>query len=352
MRTVLSSSALAACMLSAGLATAGESIWNQAATPQVNTADAAAVELGVKWCASTPGKLNGIWFYRAPNNSGPQTVRLWSPGAVLGQFVLAASQPAGVTSPGWTYVSLPTPVSISEGRTYLASYHTASGNYSVDQGYFSGGAARSTWLTTFAPGVEGASSVYRYGALSNAAPTNTFLASNYWVDVEFTPSSLLRTHLIDSCERPAVNVAADTGSVELGIKFIPRQNGRILGVRVYRGATSSWISYPIKLWSAAGASLATGTIPVSQNPTSGWISGFFGTPVNVVAGQTYVASFHAPNGGYSYTQNALASGKIGLGGNIEAPANGGVYAYGATSVFPTNTYASTSYFVDPIYAPN
>ena len=354
MRNLTILSAAAGCLLATSTAQAGESIWNNAATPQVQSvASTTPVELGVKWCASTPGKLNGIRFYRSAANVGPLTVRHWAPNIPLGQFILAASQAVGAAATGWVQVNFPTPINIAEGQTYLAAYHTGSGRYSTTAGYFNGGGyPASTWLRGYADGVEGPASVLRTGALSSTAPATSGAGTNFWVDVDFTPTSLVRTRLTDSCMRPAVKVAADTGAVALGIKFSPKVNGRITGVRFYRGSTASWISYPIHLWTVGGTQLASGTIPVSQNPTSGWVSGAFATPVNVVAGQTYVVAYHTPNGAYSYTHGGLTSGRTGLGGNIEAPANAGVYAYGPAGSFPTGTYLGSDYFVDPIFAPN
>jgi len=39
---------------------------------------------------------------------------------------------------------------------------------------------------------------------------------------------------------------------------------------------------------------------------SGWQQVLFGAPVAVTAGTTYVASYHAPSGGYSSTLNTFA----------------------------------------------
>ncbi len=40
-------------------------------------------------------------------------------------------------------------------------------------------------------------------------------------------------------------------------------------------------------------------------------------------------------------------------GPLTAPASGnGVYAYGGSSLFPTNTYQSTNYWVDVVFNPN
>ena len=74
----------------------------------------------------------------------------------------------------------------------------------------------------------------------------------------------------------------------------------------------------------------------------------FPSPVPVNANTTYVASYHAPNGGYSrtvgYFVNPFARYPLlALGGG------NGVYAYGPAGTFPSNTFGSTNYFVDVIF---
>ena len=47
-------------------------------------------------------------------------------------------------------------------------------------------------------------------------------------------------------------------------------------------------------------------------------------------------------------------GRAGVGGDERAAdggAGGGVYAYGSSSTFPTNTYEASNYWVDVVYSP-
>jgi hypothetical protein len=333
-------------------AVAGERIWSSAAVPAViEEEDPNAVELGVKFCARISGTLNAIHFYKGPRNTGPHTARLWFPTGTPGNFVLAAQQEVSTSATGWITVPFADPVHINEGNTYLASYHTPSGYYSVDENYFYPGAAASTWLRTFLDGVEGGNGVYRYGPLTHTAPSDSFRSSNYWVDVDFTPGPLFNHTLLEPCSRPETRVADDTSAVELGIRFTPHVAGTLRGVRFFRGATTPWINYPIHLWKDDGTLLASGVIPVSQNPNNGWVVGYFSTPVTVTPGEVYVASYHAPNGGYSYTLGEMASGIWSQGGQLHSLPDGGVFAYGPSGSFPSQTLASTNYYVDVVFAP-
>jgi len=67
------------------------------------------------------------------------------------------------------------------------------------------------------------------------------------------------------------------------------------------------------------------------------------------AGTTYVASYHAPNGHYSTTASAFASGpaaKPPLQALANSTSPNGVYTYGGSSSFPTSSFNATNYWVD------
>ena len=66
--------------------------------------------------------------------------------------------------------------------TYVISYHTNTGNYSADQLYFNTQVDRAP-LHAPTSAASGGNGVYAYG--SSVFPTNTFNATNYWVDVVF-----------------------------------------------------------------------------------------------------------------------------------------------------------------------
>ncbi|KMO28458.1 Mo-co oxidoreductase dimerization domain protein, partial [Methylobacterium tarhaniae] len=68
-------------------------------------------------------------------------------------------------------------------------------------------------------------------------------------------------------------------------------------------------------------------------------------------GATYTASYHTNVGRYSTTSNGFSSAVTN--GPLTAPSSGnGVYAYGSSSLFPTNTYQNTNYWVDVVFNPN
>jgi hypothetical protein len=158
------------------------------------------------------------------------------------------------------------------------------------------------------------------------------------------------TTLWPSTAVPAIMTDPDTQSVELGVAFVPQTSGSILGVRFYKGPQNTG-THTGRLWSGSGALLAKVTF---RNETaSGWQEARFAAPVKVVAGQRYVASYHAYAGRYSATQDYFA-GKSVSNGQLVAPAStagrgNGVYRYGSPA-FPNQTYRSSNYWVDVVFA--
>ncbi|MGY3290058.1 VCBS repeat-containing protein [Bradyrhizobium sp. LM3.6] len=156
-----------------------QSLFGTSAAPSVpNSGDSSPVEVGVKFTASVNGTITGLRFYKGSLNTGPHIADLWSSTGTL----LATATFTGETASGWQQVNFSSPVAITAGTTFVASYHT-NGNYSGTQNDFA------TSLTNgqlTAP--AGSNGVYIYGA-GSAFPTNSFKSSNYWVDVVFNGST-------------------------------------------------------------------------------------------------------------------------------------------------------------------
>jgi hypothetical protein len=159
------------------------SIWSPAQTPGVASAnDGSAVEVGTRFQSDVNGFVTAIRFYKGTPNVGPHVANLWT-----GTGTLLASVPFGsVSASGWQEVSLPTPVAITANTTYVVSYHTASGFYAGDSGYFATAGIDNGPLHALRDGQDGPNGVYVYGA--TAFPTQTFSSFNYWVDVVFATS--------------------------------------------------------------------------------------------------------------------------------------------------------------------
>jgi len=144
-----------------------------------------------------------------------------------------------------------------------------------------------------------------------------------------------------------------TSAGEYGVRFYSYTDGYILGVRFYKGTLSTG-THVGNLWSASGQLLATATF--TGETASGWQQVYFSSPVHVTANTNYIASYYNPAGEYSATSGYFSLGAGIDSSPLEIPADStntpnGVYAYGATSSFPSNTLNSTNYWVDVIFDP-
>src|SRR5687767_16016767 len=113
------------------------------------------------------------------------------------------------------------------------------------------------------------------------------------------------------------------------MKFRANESGYITGVRFYKGAGNAG-THIGKLYNAAGGLLAS--ITFTDETATGWQEALFDVPVQVVAGQTYVASYYAPTGRYAvntgYFNTATTVGPLtALANGTDGP--NGVYRYGA-----------------------
>jgi hypothetical protein len=160
------------------------SLFSASSSPgTVTVNDASSVELGVKFQSSVAGKIVGVRFYKGPQNIGTHIGNLW----LVGGGLLATANFTNETASGWQQVFFATPVTITPGTTYVASYFTTSGFYSADGNYYAN-ALTTGPLSALSSSASGGNGVYAYGSASSF-PLNNYNAANYWVDVLFTQGS-------------------------------------------------------------------------------------------------------------------------------------------------------------------
>jgi hypothetical protein len=120
---------------------------------------------------------------------------------------------------------------------------------------------------------------------------------------------------------PQVAADSDPGSVELGVRFRSDVAGSITAIRFYKSSANTG-THTGSLWAADGTKLAGGTF--AGETASGWQQLTLAAPVPIQANTAYDG----------------------------AGSRNGVYAYGAFTAFPTNTYSSTNYWVDVVFTPS
>ena len=146
---------------------------------------------------------------------------------------------------------------------------------------------------------------------------------------------------------PRIAVDSDRAAVELGIRFSPQKSGTVTALQYYQGERARGVT-KATLWSADGKVLAQASFAPTRQV--GWRTVTLKKPVALTAGQVYVASYHAPRGGYPVTENDLSRSKVQNGFALNAGA--GVYRYGDTSRVPSNTYQGSNYLVDVVFTPS
>ncbi|PYR90765.1 MAG: hypothetical protein DMF84_19190 [Acidobacteria bacterium] len=143
------------------------SLWHPATVPPIaDFNDPTALELGVKF------------------TSGPHVGNLWTSNGTK----LATATFASESTTGWQQVLFPSPVPIAANTMYVASYHTTVGHYAATPGYFTSAGTDAPPLHALTSAVAGGNGVFlSIGA--SGFPTQSFNATNYWVDVVFSPTN-------------------------------------------------------------------------------------------------------------------------------------------------------------------
>jgi Domain of unknown function (DUF4082) len=201
-------------------------------TPQIPIdPDTSSVTLGVKFWSSQTGTIKGIRFYRAAKSASGYIARLYKADATMLASKSVSSEPCS-TFPCWEELDFSSPIPISANTTYVAAYFVSGGHYAGDNNGLAKGVTSGPLV---APGSAqvGGNGVYHYGA-SIGFPNQTYQASNYWVDVSFTPSapSLLMSFSPSTPSIPAntpagtavatVNVSWSNGALFTGkLRFAP-----------------------------------------------------------------------------------------------------------------------------------
>lgn len=154
--------------------------------------------------------------------------------------------------------------------------------------------------------------------------------------------------IFEPSEIPSNPAVDDPGPLEIGVRFKTDIPGTITGIRFYKGLTNTG-THIGNLWTSDGINLANATF--SGETASGWQQVDFAAPVPIEVNTIYVASYFAPSGNYAANGGGLADGRDNspLHAIPDSQGGNGVYVYGPTSAFPTNTFNATNYWVDVVF---
>jgi hypothetical protein len=151
---------------------------------------------------------------------------------------------------------------------------------------------------------------------------------------------------------PKVLASTDSSSTELGLRFKSNVAGYVTGVRFYKSAQNSG-THVGSLWDNSGKLLASVTF--TGETASGWQSANFDKAVSIASNTSYVISYHAPRGHYSYdsgyfSRSAFQNSHLRAVRNTTAHTNGLYTKSTSTTAFPQTGGNGTNYWVDVLFS--
>ena len=228
-------------------AQAATTIFGTTTPATADSRDPTPVVLGVKFSSEVPGTITGIRFYKAAANTGTHVASLWSSSGTL----LASATVTGETASGWQQVTFASPVTITANTTYVASYLAPKGHYSENLSGFATAGVSSPPLTALA-NTTSANGVYVYSA-TNAFPTHTYKATNYWVDVLFEAAH-------PAAPGPVGSVTAQAGANSATVSWSAPTSG---------GAPTEYKITPYISGEAQTSTVLTGSPPATATTLTG-----------------------------------------------------------------------------------
>jgi methionine-rich copper-binding protein CopC len=222
-------------------------LWPDSAVPGTPAnADTSAVELGVRVRSDEAGYITKLRFYKGAGATGTHVGHLWNNGGGL----LSTATFTNETATGWQQVTLPAPVRVEAGTTYVASYHAPNGRYASDNDYFATSAVNSAPLHSPQDGVT-PNGVYLYGA--SGFPTFSYRSSNYWVDVEFrgTATDAIAPEVVSRAPAPGDTGAATATAVTAGFSEDVQAATVSMSLTGPGGAVSGDTSYAAETYTAS-----------------------------------------------------------------------------------------------------
>ena len=231
--------------------------------------DPSAVELGLRVTPTENGTIDGIRFYKSAANTGTHTGSLWSSTGTR----LATATFTNETASGWQTATFGTPVTVTAGTTYVASYWAPGGRYSADDDPWAyRGITRAPLAVAGGFGAQPAS-VYN---TNGDFPTDVYGQSNYYVDAVFSRSGNTAPTATNQSPGPGSSSVALTTAVSAtitgdvvasSVAFTVRnaQGTAVAGSTSYTAATRVATFTPTSALAAA----TTYTVTLAARDTAG-----------------------------------------------------------------------------------
>jgi hypothetical protein len=229
--------------------TPADTIFDFAIPATIDSEETASTEVGVKFSSEAFGTVTGIRFYKAPANTGTHIGSLWTAGGTQ----LASATFTSETASGWQQVNFSTPVAIEPNVTYIAAYLAPNGHYSVSSEAFTTVGVSNPPLQALANTLS-ADGVFSRSATSTF-PTSSSNATNYWVDLDFTPAP---------APGQATGVSATGGNASASVKWTAPASG---------GPVTKYTITPYIGSEAQTTTTVTGSPPATEATIKGLTNG-------------------------------------------------------------------------------
>ena len=285
-------------LASAGVAqTCPCTIWSSATTPGVaDGGDPGSGEYGVRFRADVDGSVIGVRFYKSTSNGGPHSGELWTDSGTP----LAAATFGNESASGWQQVFFNSPVPITAGTTYIASYFTPAGHYSFNSNYFVSSVDNPP-LHALANSTE-SNAVYAYSPVSTF-PTFSGNTSNYWADVIFMPNGASTTPAVISTS-PASATTGVPASATVSASFNQPMNPASINASsaLLFDSSNNQIAGTVSYDSASAVATITPNAPLLPLTTytatiRGVVTNVFGTAMGADFSWSFTTQGPPPNSG-------------------------------------------------------
>lgn len=205
-----------------------------------NDTQGTGIETGIKFYVTQPGTITGIFFLRSTFNLGSHVGHIWDNSGNL----LLTSAPMPEVGNGFQEVTVS--LHINSNTIYVASVFNNIGDYAVTNNSFPNNVDYGTNPIKIVANdnTPTGNGVYVYTG-SATFPTNSFDASNYWIDIRFQPDFLLPVSLSD------FKATAGNNNISLSWKTDHEFNNKGFEIQRSNNGTD-W--YPISFINGTGTS--------------------------------------------------------------------------------------------------
>ncbi len=234
---------------------------------QPNLSNGSALTLGLKFTPTVNGYISGLRYWRAASNTGTHTGKLYAAnGTVLASLTFVDG------AQGWQQAAFSSPVAVTAGTPYFATYYSPNGTYSATTNVFTTVMSNPPLQSVDSGGVYGDGDVF---------PNQVFGAPNYFVDVVFTTSGVVNTPSVTSVS-PASGATGVSVSTSVTVTFSGPLDASSVSIALTASggaavAGSLSVTAPTATFtpSAALAGGTTYTVTVNASGTGGTAMGPF-----------------------------------------------------------------------------